>query len=90
MDKTALKEVAFQASTIHPGNSFYVAVGLKGDVPVHEGGYLVMVNEQGDRVASCAPDGHWIVDNPMIPAFNKFIPTYKNAIYVGGPELENK
>lgn len=84
-----IKEVAFQASTIHPGSIFYIANALKDDQPINEGGYLVMVNERGDRVAFCVPGGEWEVDAILLSKYNSKIPNYVNAIRVLPSSLEN-
>lgn len=90
MDIRKIKEAAFHASMHHPGKEFYVVMALKGDVPVNENGYLVMVNELGDRVARCYPGCEWMVDEHLFLSYNPSMPTYKNAVYAGGPKLENK
>ena len=84
------EDFVFQTYLIHPGKQYFVAIGLKGDVPVNENGYLVMVNEQGDRVASRAPGGKWEIDIKIITGFNRNIPNYVNAIPVPMPSFENK
>ncbi|ENZ8440919.1 hypothetical protein ACHA9J_004999 [Klebsiella oxytoca] len=84
------EDFVFQTYSIHPGKQYFVAILLKGDVPVDENGYLVMVNEQGDRVASRAPGKKWEIDIKIITGFNRNIPNYVNAIPVPIPSLENK
>ena len=84
------EEFVFQTSTVHPGESFYIVNGLKGDQPVNENGYLVMVNEDGDRVASRTPGAEWLRDAKLIRGFNPQIPTYKNAIKIKIPPFENE
>lgn len=84
------EDFVFQTSLIHPGIQYFIANGLKGDMPVDENGYLVMVNEQGDRVAFRAPGGKWEIDIKIITGFNRKIPNYVNAIPVPMPSLENK
>lgn len=84
------EEFVFQTSTILPGNKFYVANALKGDVPVDKNGYLVMVNERGDRVAFRVPGGHWENDTTAVAGYNPKIPSYTNAIVVPLPSLENE
>lgn len=84
------EDFVFQTSLIHPGKRYYIANGMKEDVPVNENGYLVMVNELGDRVAFRAPDGAWKTDDKILIRFNSSIPNYVNAILVSIPSLENK
>ncbi|WP_320704933.1 hypothetical protein [Enterobacter asburiae] len=82
MQIDGIKDTAFNASIKHGGTEFYVANGLKGDVPVSSKGYLVMVNENGDRVAFRAPDGDWEIDDIMHQAYKPEIPHYVNAVHV--------
>ncbi|HEC2068882.1 TPA: hypothetical protein R1883_000404 [Klebsiella oxytoca] len=84
------EEFVFQTSLIYPGIQYYVANGLKGDVPVDEYGYLVMVNERGDRVAYRVPGGEWERDSKILTGYNLNIPSYVNAIPVPVGSLENK
>lgn len=84
------EEFVFQTSTVHPGESFYVVNALKGDQPVDETGYLVMVNECGDRVAYRVPGHEWQRDATIITGYCAQIPTYKNAIKIAIPPLENE
>lgn len=84
-----LEGFIFQVSTVHHGDCFFVANGLKGDVPVEENGYLVMVNECGDRVGMRTPGGVWKVDSKPIIRYNTNIPSYQNALKFQPPSLEN-
>lgn len=84
------EDFVFQTSLIHPGIQYFVANGLKGDVPADENGYLVMVNDRGDRVAFRVPGGEWEIDSKIIIGYNRNIPNYVNAIPVLMPSLENK
>ncbi|QBM23592.1 hypothetical protein E1B03_14590 [Citrobacter arsenatis] len=84
------EEFVFQTSTVHPGERFYVVNALRGDQPVDENGYLVMVNECGDRVAYRAPGNEWQRDAMLIAGYNTLIPMYKNAIKIAIPPLENE
>lgn len=84
------EEFVFQISTVHTGGSFYVVNALKGDQPVDENGYLVMVNERGDRVACRVPGHEWQHDATIIAGYNPDIPSYKNAIKVTIPLFENE
>ncbi|HAV7868263.1 hypothetical protein AAHW68_07235 [Klebsiella pneumoniae] len=84
------EDFVFQTSLIHRGIQYFVANGLKGDVPVDENGYLVMVNERGDRVAFRVPGGEWEIDSKTLTGYNRNIPNYVNAISVPISSLENK
>ncbi|WPH99935.1 hypothetical protein [Klebsiella pneumoniae] len=84
------EDFVFQTSSIHPGIQYFVANGLKGDVPVDENGYLVMVNERGDRIAFRVPGGEWERDSKILTGYNRSMPNYVNAIPVLMPTLENK
>lgn len=84
------EEFVFQTSTVHAGAKFYVANALKGDQPVDANGYLVMVNENGDRVAFRSPGQEWERDAKLITGYNPQIPTYLNAIHVPIPPFENE
>lgn len=77
-----IKDTAFNASIKHGGTEFYVANGLKGDEPVNSEGYLVMVNENGDRVAFRAPGGDWAIDDKINKAYKPEIVQYVNAVRV--------
>lgn len=77
-----IKDTAFNASIKHGGTEFYVANGLRGDEPVNSEGYLVMVNENGDRVAFRAPNGDWEIDEKVYQAYKPEIPHYVNAVHV--------
>ncbi len=84
------KEFVFETSLIHPGNRYFVINALKGDVPVNEDGYLVMVNEHGDRVACRVPNGEWEIDSKTLTGYNPDIPNYLNAIPIQITLLENE
>lgn len=84
------EEFVFQTSTVHAGARFYVANALKGDQPVDANGYLVMVNENGDRVAFRTPGQEWECDTKLIIGYNPQIPTYLNAIHVTNLLFENE
>lgn len=84
------EEFVFQTSLVHPGNRYFVANALKGDFPVDENGYLVMVNECGDRVAFRVPGGGWKIDSKTLTGYNPDMPSFVNAVPVPIPSLENK
>lgn len=80
----------FQTSLVHPGNQYFVANALKGDCPVDETGYLVIVNEFGDRVAFRVPGGEWETDSKTLTRYNLDMPYYVNAIHMPIQSIENK
>lgn len=84
------EEFVFQLSIVHAGSKFFITNGMAGDQPVNKNGYLVMVNEHGDRVAYRAPGKEWVRDTQMIVGYNTNIPAYKNAILVPTPPFENE
>lgn len=85
-----IKDTAFNASIKHGGREFYVANGLKGDEPVNSEGYLVMVNENGDRVAFRAPGGDWEIDDKIYKSYKPEIVQYVNAVRVNDPIEPNE
>ncbi|ELQ6218470.1 hypothetical protein ACX1JO_003834 [Cronobacter dublinensis] len=90
MDMVFADDFLFNVLMCHQGVSFFVANGLKGDVPVDLNGYLVMVNEVGDRVAFRAPGSDWEMDAKTITAYNPDIPSYVNVIRVPRLSLINE
>ena len=73
---------AFQASTFHDGDIFYVGSGRGEDIPVDDNRYLVMVNQNGDQVAHHSKGNGWIVDKVALKGLHRAIPTSKHAIKV--------
>ncbi|EIV7044117.1 hypothetical protein L7F69_001978 [Escherichia coli] len=84
------EEFVFQTSLVHPGKRYFVTNALRGDSPVNINGYLVMVNEYGDRVAFRVPNGEWEIDSKTLTGYNPDIPSYLNAIPIPMASLENE
>ncbi|TDN64259.1 hypothetical protein [Scandinavium goeteborgense] len=90
MQIDGIKDAAFNAAIQYPGSDFFVTNGLKGDSPVDGDGYLVMVNDEGDRIAFRSPGADWVFDSKPVLDYNKQIPNYTNAIKLPMISIENE
>jgi len=90
MKKSDFADIAFQASTLHGAEPFYVASGYGVDRPFDEDDFLIMVNRYGDRIAIKRKGEDWSIDDVAGKGSYPNTPKHKNAIIVSSLKMENK